>query len=85
MLRYAPRFHKKNMLKKSGKKISPKKFHGKKIQKKISKKFHEFFFSTFFLAIGVPQSAANLGYACKKIWGSRPAGIGGDRDCTNST
>jgi hypothetical protein len=26
-----------------------------------------------------------LGHACKNLGGSRPAGLGGDRDCTDST
>jgi hypothetical protein len=38
-------------------------------------------FSDFF---GYHGSAANLGYACKKL-GSRPTGFGGDRPRTNSS
>jgi hypothetical protein len=50
MLRYAPRFHKKNLEKISPKKILPKKI----LQKKFQTIFREFFFQ-FFLAILVPQ------------------------------
>jgi hypothetical protein len=65
-----------------------KKNRPKKIPKKIFKKkknseiFREFFF-TFFLPNGVLRPIWSMP---AKIWGgSRPAGLGGDRDCTNST
>jgi hypothetical protein len=73
-----PAFSWKNVVKKSAKKISRK----KNLKKKFQKIFHEIFSSNFFLAIGVPQPIWGMP---AKIWGSRPAGLGGDRDCTNST
>jgi hypothetical protein len=58
------------------------KFDQKKMTKKKFRKFFVKFFSIFFLAIGVPQPIWSMP---AKILGSRPAGLGGDRDCTDST
>jgi hypothetical protein len=61
MLRYAPRFHRKNL-----KNISPKKIS----QKNFTKFFvNNFFFKHFF---GYSGSTANLGYACKNLGGLGP-------------
>jgi hypothetical protein len=44
--------------------------------------FREFFFSIFFWAIMVPRIIWSMP---ADIWGSKPAGLGGDRECTDST
>jgi hypothetical protein len=53
----------------------------KKFKKIFLVIFREIFF-LIFLAICVPQPIWGMP---AKIWGSRHAGLGGDRDCTNNT
>jgi hypothetical protein len=60
MLRYAPRFHKKNLEKNRKKKFTKKNF---------TKFFVNNFFSKLFLAILVPQPIWDMP---AKFWGSRP-------------
>jgi hypothetical protein len=63
-------------------KLCLKKISKKKSPKKISKKKNSiFFFSFFWLSVFRSQFGACL----PKFGLSRPAGLGGDRDCTNST
>jgi hypothetical protein len=54
----------------------------KTISKQFLKFFREIFFSKFFWAITVPHPIWSMP---AKIGGSRPAGLGGDRECTDST
>jgi hypothetical protein len=63
--------------------FSKKKLIQKKIQKKIQKIFREIFFSKFFWAITVPHPIWSM--PAKIFGGARPAGLGGDRERTNST
>jgi hypothetical protein len=59
MLRYAPRFHRKNLEKNRQKIFNQKIFH-----KKIQKIFREFFFQIFF---GYHGSTSNLEHACENL------------------
>jgi hypothetical protein len=74
MLRYAAlRVFMEKISKNSTKKI---------LRKKKNLKFSvNFFFNFFCLTVFYVQFGACL----RKFGGSRPAGLGGDRDCTNST
>jgi hypothetical protein len=80
MLRYAPRFHRIFFFFKSPKQISQKTISKKTNFRTISVKF----FFNFFLAIMVLRLIWSM---LSKIWGggSRPAGLGGDEERTNST
>jgi hypothetical protein len=54
----------------------------KKIQKKNLKIFREIFFPIFF---GLSRFHIQFRACLRKFGGSRPAGLGGDRECTDST
>jgi hypothetical protein len=64
MLRYAPRFHRKNFEKNRQKKFNQKKFDQKKFQKKIRKFSVKIFFQLFFPYHG---STSNLEHACENL------------------
>jgi hypothetical protein len=81
MLRYAPRFHRKKIGKNFTKKNLTKKNFTKKISQIFFSEIRGFFFQ-FFLAILVSQPIWDMP---AKIWGSRPAGMERDRECTDST
>jgi hypothetical protein len=76
MLRYAPRFHRKNL-----EKNRQKKFNQKKIHKKIRKFSVNFFVNFFWLS----RFHIKFGACLRKFGESRPAGLGGDRERTDST
>jgi hypothetical protein len=65
MLRYAPRFHRKNLEKNRQKNLNKKKFH----KKNFYKIFREFFFQIFF---GYHGSTSNLEHACENLGGLGP-------------
>jgi hypothetical protein len=78
MLRYAPRFHRKNLRKNRQKKIKQKKNFTKK-------KFTKFSVNFFFILFCLSRFHIQFGACLRKIGGSRPAGLGGDRERTDST
>jgi hypothetical protein len=59
------------------KKNSPKHFKKKNSKKKFQKKIPKIFPKKTKLCLN--------SYALQKFGGSRPAGLGGDRECTDST
>jgi hypothetical protein len=64
------------------KKLNSKKEKKLKIFKKILKIFRENFFPNFF---GLLRFHIQFGACLRKFWGSRPAGLGEDRERTDST
>jgi hypothetical protein len=62
-------------------------FHGKKFPKKSQQKFFSNFFFYFFFKIKkklcLTSYACNRGSARQNLGGSRLAGLGGDRECTD--
>jgi hypothetical protein len=66
--------------------ISWKNLTKKYLTKKHLKYFFKKKFRDFFLHfLGLSVIPSQFGVCLQTFWGSRPAGLGGDRDCTNST